>query len=906
MVIAIAVVACPAYAYETQTHADMSQNAAESSSTLSEYLPNLGLRTLRDKISDGRNEFEARGWIREGAQREDDTFSESFARYRNHFFDPTPSAPNNGGFTGVLIPGLFSGLPAPDWALEPTPISGQIFGFKDARRYLLDALTNGTKADRDASLALTFRTIGQVIHLVQDMGQPQHTRNDAHGIPASLFERYTEQVTVRQRLKFDGFPVPQFSEARGFFANDQGTGLAQYTNQSFVTQGTSFRWDGSNARHSARYSYPTPLADIELTSIANENVPQALKDYCGQDPGCSMRFYSSVNNRGDVQKRAATLSIFADDLQQFNIQDPNIDASVRFSFNSLNFEAVLPNLIPRAVAYSVGMINYFFRGKIDIVPDPANSGAHLIRNLGSEVMAGKFALFYDANDGSRKPVPALDGGSLAWDTRIILADTEGQLLPNDVMHVTGFIEPVDVKKPGGYMLVFVGTLGEESADEPEDIGAVAAKFIPTMASSEALYLAGLDAAGNYVGVRVDKDGSKILAGEFDPLRNFVTDQTLPSTYFERHRSQLIQMKQVAFTQSITGPSYQTLAVSLSDPLSKQSGFVWRTGTGSFVTSAARVWLAVSPDPAIGEFHFAVLKPPSGPNVLQYFREFVDAAGVRRIVSGELAFPALGGFPGGTNIAFSMGNDLLPVSVDGLHVGHFVKIAAVSNTGDSFNFQRSTTREIYELEIGLSAIPTLQLRKLDSWQDTTSQTEIWSTTFPFPPLSISGTNHQESRLFLGYFNGVRQMLRAVNDSNWSGSGSRNALALCNSSLNFDNYEKQSTSTSQFPIGSFGYTETCKENVGKSLDGRNVADWITHRAADALYHEPPFSGPLYAGDGTLLYAIGDHPPVIFDSSPLGESFFAKTDLSLVIHKPRAGGMPQVVIPPNVVRLLAALWL
>jgi hypothetical protein len=50
----------------------------------------------------------------------------------------------------------------------------------DAREYQLKSLTETTKVDREKNAALLFRTLGQVIHLVQDMAQPQHTRNDPH------------------------------------------------------------------------------------------------------------------------------------------------------------------------------------------------------------------------------------------------------------------------------------------------------------------------------------------------------------------------------------------------------------------------------------------------------------------------------------------------------------------------------------------------------------------------------------------------------------------------------------------------------------------------------------------------------------------------------------------------------
>ncbi len=41
-------------------------------------------------------------------------------------------------------------------------------------------MANHRNVGRHAYRATTFRALGDVLHLVQDMGQPQHTRNAAH------------------------------------------------------------------------------------------------------------------------------------------------------------------------------------------------------------------------------------------------------------------------------------------------------------------------------------------------------------------------------------------------------------------------------------------------------------------------------------------------------------------------------------------------------------------------------------------------------------------------------------------------------------------------------------------------------------------------------------------------------
>jgi hypothetical protein len=179
------------------------------------------------------------GWIVRGAVREDDNTKENpqgdpngsgdepggvFDRVYGHFFDPV----NNRGLT---VAGLTLGPRSPEWAtLKDVGVTGFGFGSRQnyynlpsAREAMWRALTlkewnNGTPIDaafpgnwpystktqlRDAYWATMFRAIGDMVHLLQDAGQPQHTRNDAHsgygcvaytnacaGGHASFFENY--------------------------------------------------------------------------------------------------------------------------------------------------------------------------------------------------------------------------------------------------------------------------------------------------------------------------------------------------------------------------------------------------------------------------------------------------------------------------------------------------------------------------------------------------------------------------------------------------------------------------------------------------------------------------------------------------------------------------------------------
>jgi hypothetical protein len=170
------------------------------------------------------NPLSVEGWLMRGVIREDDVLWENpqddpsgnMLRVLNHFYDPFRDRP-------LSAPGA---LKAPDWATgavnaftQPNhPQTGRRnhYTIFDVQEALFRALTLKTRnsfgmyedlalspdarvrqATRQAYWATAFRGLGDVLHLNQDMAQPQHTRNDPHaGLPgaghASVYEAYIE------------------------------------------------------------------------------------------------------------------------------------------------------------------------------------------------------------------------------------------------------------------------------------------------------------------------------------------------------------------------------------------------------------------------------------------------------------------------------------------------------------------------------------------------------------------------------------------------------------------------------------------------------------------------------------------------------------------------------------------
>ena len=380
-------------------------------------------RTRFTDIGMGGHLLTIPGWVARGAIREDDFPTAEIPQdgqcslltcYRilNHFFDPYHDRAFNIPLYDVAV------KKSPDWAIgavnafagtiAPDSARDNRYSVFDARDFMYRALTlrkrsdsNGglediteatwTDADREAAQrrywASTFRALGNVIHHLQDMAQPQHTRGDPHagdkyegGIApfghASFYEKYVDARIKNARFKMPddtlvevaplalssmNYAAPKFNSYSDYWSTARGAaprtgsltgnGLADYSSRGFYTAGTNI---GSGA------DYPDPpqsgLADVEVvteaTDMTSAPVSGSIEIFRG-----TVR--DTVSNTTATQVRLSSYSIFDQFLRQKN-------APATYNLNKYNLDAMAELLIPRAIAYSTGLIDYFFRGKLKI------------------------------------------------------------------------------------------------------------------------------------------------------------------------------------------------------------------------------------------------------------------------------------------------------------------------------------------------------------------------------------------------------------------------------------------------------------------------------------------------------------------------------------------------------------
>ncbi len=319
------------------------------------------------------------------------------ARVASHFYDP-----QRGGI-GLDIPTLPTQVAAPDWAINGgagTVVSGaNHFSYKDARTTFYAALTRPTKVERDMAWGDTFQILGHVVHHLQDMAQPQHVRNDAHceaiapcGIPLlsyspSGYESFAKNpnfgiATIRALAQSATVPIlfglpREFWNATGsesltnYAAANQG--IAAYTSTNFTSAGVDYRYVRTSATTGsaspapghpmpAPTPLPTEITNIgALTGYSNLDAPGLLNRVCPDVSKCTVKFYGSTNQ---PNTRKSSVSIFGSDLRVSSTTVTGTE--FEFAQNPFTYAAMATDLVPKAVEYSAGLINYFFRGEMAI------------------------------------------------------------------------------------------------------------------------------------------------------------------------------------------------------------------------------------------------------------------------------------------------------------------------------------------------------------------------------------------------------------------------------------------------------------------------------------------------------------------------------------------------------------
>lgn len=450
--------------------------------------------------------FTATDWIKHGSGAEDEFFKWYYhfphygknIRSINHFYNPfwdnntiypygNEWSFQEGGLyddiaSGVAGVELYVGKPLPRWGYngckdsdgnnESPPNSyftrsdNNYFSWIMARKYFYAALsgdsteidgiggvegkTNMNENERDRCLALLFRSLGQLLHLVQDAGQPEHTRNDAHPLSGFWggFEHYATKYNCTSQSCSSVIPwqsivksensISDFIDSNrsgGGYDPAASTGIAEFSNHNFLTKDSiADNIIGAEPHGHERHRYfISPRINEDLFALEEGfrydtyyYLSGPISDPFGIYPGNEYKL---------AKRRWYHNLLVMYGWRDYTTEDPKV------------WDAYLDILIPRCIGYSAALLNYFFRGKLEV---EAMDGSMKITNNSEEAMHdGLFELYYDNAEGERQQIEIYSGAEVF---------EEYPLEPDDDQTIT-FDLPVGA---ASYILVYKGGLGNET------------------------------------------------------------------------------------------------------------------------------------------------------------------------------------------------------------------------------------------------------------------------------------------------------------------------------------------------------------------------------------------------------------------------------------------------------------
>lgn len=508
---------------DKRTHKDLSEKAAEHSVlslTSGNYLKSLGFSKNIEEpfILNGKSKS-VKEWIGEGGIKEDagNIFT---AYYYNHFHNPLRIW-SQAGLT-TIYPSI-NGMSSLIWAQDtstPNP-----WRWQKAREYYYIALTGkdfsglevaSSKEKRDEYFAQTFKGLGHIIHLIEDAAQPAHVRDDPHPLDdigiVPQFENWAyynaealglydltpvfPTVSLNTSAEPGYIPITQFWDTNQFSDTNpvggNAIGLAEYTSANFFSEDTIFST-----------SYPSWSNVVEYDKTIDDNTGEQRTYLRKLGAG---EIISDKVGYGDPIQHLATARWFYRYLPtEYKHLGLELDDNVYQDYASL--------LLPRAVGYSAGLLNYFFRGKFKITnasytstsvtmqirnktytnpADPLNSA---IEPMGP----GSLWVSYSYKDSQGNTIYGLSG---AVDVDNVPSDCSTYLSITFPLNSYISSDATDVS----FILIYRGVLGNES-------DAIAAKKLGYIGSTRIAYYhqpGGFGSGNNssYI-YSIDPDGQNI-------------------------------------------------------------------------------------------------------------------------------------------------------------------------------------------------------------------------------------------------------------------------------------------------------------------------------------------------------------------------------------------------------------
>ncbi|KKS94543.1 MAG: hypothetical protein UV72_C0027G0006, partial [Candidatus Giovannonibacteria bacterium GW2011_GWB1_43_13] len=276
---------------------------------------------------------EQKEWVVEGAMLEDTP-----PRWINHFYDPKNKTGWSGDHAGRFWEGLMQNISY--WILaqyEPVSSLNWLHNRELQSSYMLyggdRTWERAVEEIKKGNQKEAYRTLGHILHLIEDASVPDHTRNDTHahevswatGDYGSPYEEYAKQYTrqtikelrIAETLKLENKQPPQLS-----VIDDYLISLAKYSNGYFFSKDTVSNSD---------YQYP----DVNL-----------IKKNCDEN-------FCYGNDENEVKFPLVRIEYIRKDgeiIKVYTLKDKSEEYILKSYFSRLSRKAVL---------YGAGVIELF-------------------------------------------------------------------------------------------------------------------------------------------------------------------------------------------------------------------------------------------------------------------------------------------------------------------------------------------------------------------------------------------------------------------------------------------------------------------------------------------------------------------------------------------------------------------
>ncbi|HEX8617277.1 MAG TPA: hypothetical protein VF911_06815 [Thermoanaerobaculia bacterium] len=343
-------IAVPASAYVEPVHRIMTLNAFKRVEPGLALQSHLGI-TPGERLQ-GRTPAQ---WAEQGADDEDNGINAL-----SHFYDPRHQA--------ALTIKPFCRPPV---TARTAPARAAAHMVDVNRAYVASVIGLGAEI-REASARELFWQIGRVVHLIQDMGQPEHTRNDQHRFAngaraASIYEDWGAVHLLRRNAAalYEGYPTVHMPSLAEYFHTADaplgipaGRGLADFSNNNFVTQDTNYNDQQLNL---GCFYYDLPILPGEESK--RYVTTTEMTAYSGTPIEVEHEVFTS--RMTDVATGGSAVDEFHTFRSSLDIETGQ--RGVRFySLGDGSYASRAAILLPRAVGYTAGAIERVFRGRVAI------------------------------------------------------------------------------------------------------------------------------------------------------------------------------------------------------------------------------------------------------------------------------------------------------------------------------------------------------------------------------------------------------------------------------------------------------------------------------------------------------------------------------------------------------------